>query len=109
MLLILTLILALAFLSWPWNAAAVVAAAGWEVTSSVFWIRYSRRGRVRVGVEMLVGATASVITPLAPDGQVKERRDLAGALRPRRPGGRDGEDQSRRRTDARSRAPLKVR
>ena len=69
MLLILTLILALGFLSWPWNAAAVGAAAIWEVSSSVFWIRYSRRGRVRVGVETLVGATASVITPLAPDGQ----------------------------------------
>ena len=76
MLLILTLILALGFLSWPWNAAAVGAAAIWEVSSSVFWIRYSRRGRVRVGVETLVGATASVITPLAPDGQVKVNGEI---------------------------------
>jgi membrane protein implicated in regulation of membrane protease activity len=76
MLLIVTLILALVFLSWPWNAAAIVAAAAWEVSTSVFWIRYSRRGRVRVGVETLVGATASVITPLGPEGQVKVNGEI---------------------------------
>ena len=71
MLLILTLVLAFLYLTWPWNATAIAAAAAWEVSEAVFSIRYSRRGRARVGVETLVGETASVITPLTPDGQVK--------------------------------------
>lgn len=76
MALILTLILALVFLSWPLSAVAVGLAAAWEVSSTVFWVRYSRRGRARVGVETLVGATASVITPLAPDGQVRVNGEI---------------------------------
>jgi len=71
MLLILTLILALVFLPWPWNAAAVVIAVVWEVSGAVLSIRYSRRDRAWVGVETLVGKTGSVITPLTPEGQVK--------------------------------------
>lgn len=76
MALILTLVLALVFLSWPLNALAVALAATWEVSSTVFWVRYSRRGRARVGVETLLGATASVITPLAPDGQVRVNGEI---------------------------------
>ena len=76
MLLILTLVLALLYLTWPWNATAIAAAAAWEVSEAVVSIRYSRRGRARVGVETLVGETASVITPLTPDGQVKVNGEI---------------------------------
>jgi membrane protein implicated in regulation of membrane protease activity len=76
MALILTLLLALVFLPWPWNAAAILGAAAWEVSGAVLSIRYSRRGRARVGVETLVGTTASVITPLMPDGQIRVNSEI---------------------------------
>jgi membrane-bound serine protease (ClpP class) len=76
MVLILTLILALVFLPWPANAAAIVIAAAWEVSGAMLSIRYSRRGRAQVGVETLVGTTASVITPLLPDGQVRVNGEI---------------------------------
>jgi membrane protein implicated in regulation of membrane protease activity len=76
MLLILALIVALVFLPWPWSVALILVAAVWEASTSVFWIRYTRRRRARVGVETLVGQSASVITPLAPDGQVKVNGEI---------------------------------
>ena len=76
MVLIVTIILALVFLELPWNAAAIAAAAGWEVSGALLSIRYSRRGRAQVGVETLVGRTASVITALLPDGQVKVNGEI---------------------------------
>ncbi len=71
MILILTLILALLFLSWPWNLVVIAAAALFEVLFATAGIRYARRRRAQVGVQTLVGATAQVITPLSPLGQVK--------------------------------------
>ena len=76
MVLILTLILALVFLPWPWSAAAIAIAAAWEVSGALLSIRYSRRDRPRVGVETLVGMTASAITPLMPDGQVRVNGEI---------------------------------
>ena len=79
MLLILTFVLAVIFLPSPWNLVVIVIAAVWEVSTTVFGIRYTRRRRAQVGVETLVGASASVITPLAPDGQVKVNGEIWGA------------------------------
>jgi membrane-bound serine protease (ClpP class) len=76
MLLILALILALIFLSWPWNLAVIMIAAACEASVAVLGIRYSRRRRTRVGVETLIGTTAFVITPLGPDGQVKVNGEI---------------------------------
>ena len=76
MLLILALVLALVFLPWPWNFAVIVIAAVCEVSVAVFGIRYSRRRRARVGVETLIGASAFVVTPLVPDGQVKVNGEI---------------------------------
>jgi membrane-bound serine protease (ClpP class) len=76
MVLILTLILAVVFLPWPWSGAAIVTSVAWEVSGAVLSIRYSRRGRTWVGVETLVGTTASVITPLLPDGQVRVNGEI---------------------------------
>ena len=76
MVLIVTLVLAFVYLPWPWSGAAIALAAAWEVSGAVLSIRYSRRGRAQVGVETLVGATASVITPLVPDGQVRVNGEI---------------------------------
>ncbi len=71
MILIITLILALIFLPLPWNLLVIGLAAAFEIALAVFGIRYTRRPRVQVGVQTLVGQTAEVITSLAPTGQVK--------------------------------------
>lgn len=76
MLLIGAVVLALIFLSWPWNFVVIVGAALGEVAEAVVGIRYTRRRRASVGVETLVGASASVISPLAPDGQVKVNGEI---------------------------------
>jgi membrane-bound serine protease (ClpP class) len=71
MLFLLALVLALIFLPWPWNFAVIVIVAACEAAVAFFGIRYSRRRRARVGVETMIGETGVVLTPLAPDGQVK--------------------------------------
>jgi membrane-bound serine protease (ClpP class) len=71
MLLILALVLALLFLPWPWSLAVILAAACMEVAIAFFGIRYTRRRRAIVGLQMLVGQTGEAITALNPDGQVK--------------------------------------
>jgi membrane-bound serine protease (ClpP class) len=69
--LIITLILALLFLPYPWNVIAIAAAAVWEVCFAVVGIRWSRRRRSQVGVQNLVGKLGEATTALAPRGQVK--------------------------------------
>ena len=71
MILIITLILALLFLPLPWNLVVIGLAAAFEISLAVFGIRYTRRPRIQVGIQTLVGRTAEVITPLSPTGQVK--------------------------------------
>jgi membrane protein implicated in regulation of membrane protease activity len=75
-LLILTFVLAVIFLPWPWDLAVIMIAALGEVAFTVAGIRYTHRRRARVGVETLVGASASVISSLAPDGQVKVNGEI---------------------------------
>jgi membrane-bound serine protease (ClpP class) len=69
--LLLALILALVLLPWPWSIAVIAAAALCEIAVVVFGIRYTRRRRSMVGVERLIGASAEVVTALAPTGQVR--------------------------------------
>jgi membrane-bound serine protease (ClpP class) len=71
MLFVLLLILALLFLPWPWNLAVIALAAALEVSLWIFGVRYSRRRRAQVGVQMLVGAHGLALSALAPGGQVK--------------------------------------
>ena len=75
-LLVVAVVLAFIFLSWPWNFVVIAGAALGEVAEAVVGIRYTRRRRAAVGVETLVGANASVISPLTPDGQVKVNGEI---------------------------------
>ncbi len=54
-----------------WGILAVIAAAIVEVGETAFWIRLSRRRRIQVGAETLIGATATVVTECRPLGQVR--------------------------------------
>ena len=76
MLLIAALVAAFFFVPSPWGVVLVVAAALLEAAETVFWIRFSRRRRVQVGAETLVGSEAVVTEPCRPLGQVR----LAGEL-----------------------------
>ena len=76
MLLLLAILLALIFLSWPWAVAVIAAAACCEVALVVAGRHYARRRRPAVGVEELIGRTAEAITALDPDGQVKVNGEI---------------------------------
>ena len=76
MLLLLAILLALVFLSWPWAVVVIAAAACCEVGLIAAGRHYARRRRAAVGVESLVGRTAQAITALDPDGQVKVNGEI---------------------------------
>ena len=63
MLLAAAIALALFVLPSGWGIALVAAAAVVEVAETWFWIRLSRRRRVQVGAETLIGAQAETVTP----------------------------------------------
>jgi membrane-bound serine protease (ClpP class) len=71
MLTIVAVVLALTVLPQPWGWVAVVSAALIDVAETVFFLRWSKRRRVAVGAETLVGRRAIVVRALAPRGQVK--------------------------------------
>ena len=52
------------------------AAAAIELGQSLFWIRYSKRGRPAVGVEALIDARAEVVTECRPRGTVRLQGEL---------------------------------
>ena len=53
-----------------------------EIAEAAFWIRLSRRRRPRVGAEALVGAEGVAATDCRPEGQVRVRGELWGAVCP---------------------------
>jgi membrane-bound serine protease (ClpP class) len=73
---VLTLILALIFLPWPWNFVVIGTAAVFEAVLATAGIRYTRRGLSTVGAQTMIGASAEVITPLEPTGQVKVNGEI---------------------------------
>jgi membrane-bound serine protease (ClpP class) len=75
-LLIAAILVAFLFVPSPWGLVLVVAAAALEVAEAVFWIRFSRRRRIQVGAETLVGAEAVVTEPCRPSGQVRLHGEL---------------------------------
>jgi membrane-bound serine protease (ClpP class) len=60
----------------PWGLVLVAAAAVVELAESWFWIRFSRRWRIRAGAETLIGATAQVASDCRPLGQVRVGGEL---------------------------------
>jgi membrane-bound serine protease (ClpP class) len=63
----------------PWGLVLVSAAAVVELAESWFWIRLSRRWRIRAGAETLIGSTAQVASECRPVGQVRVQGELWGA------------------------------
>jgi membrane protein implicated in regulation of membrane protease activity len=65
------ILLAVFVLSQPWGIVLVSAAAVVEVAETLFWIWLSRRRRVQMGPETIVGSVARVVSACRPVGQVR--------------------------------------
>jgi membrane protein implicated in regulation of membrane protease activity len=74
--LVVALLLALFVLDEPWDVLVVVGALVLEVGEIFFWFWYSKRRRIQVGAETLIGAQAIVVTPCRPLGQVRLQGEL---------------------------------
>jgi membrane protein implicated in regulation of membrane protease activity len=71
MILALSILLAIFVLEEPWNWVAVAAGATFEVAETGVFIWWSKRRRVAVGTETLVGRRAVVSVGCRPQGQVR--------------------------------------
>jgi membrane protein implicated in regulation of membrane protease activity len=71
MALALSILLAVFVLEEPWNWVAVAAGATFEVAETGGLIWWSKRRRVAVGTETLVGRRAVVSADCMPEGQVR--------------------------------------
>ena len=71
MALVVALLLAFFVLDEPWDVLVVVGALVLEVGEIGFLFWYSKRRRVQVGAETLIGRAAVVITTCRPLGQVR--------------------------------------
>jgi membrane-bound serine protease (ClpP class) len=76
MLLLGAILLAVLVLPDAWDVPVVLAAAVVEIAETGFWLWYTRRRRARVGPETLIGATARVVAPCLPIGQVRLQGEL---------------------------------
>jgi membrane protein implicated in regulation of membrane protease activity len=76
MLLLGAILLAVFVLPDQWDLPVVLLAAVVEVGETGFWLWYSRRRRVQVGPETLIGATALVVAPCRPAGRVRIEGEL---------------------------------
>jgi membrane-bound serine protease (ClpP class) len=76
MLLIGAVLLALFVVPEPWGLVLVIAAAVVEVGEYFFWAHLSRRRRIQMGSETLIGASAEVISDCRPLGQVRVQGEL---------------------------------
>jgi len=76
MLLVGAVLLSLYVLPAPWDAPVIGVAALVEIAETAFWVWLSRRGRVRMGPETLVGARAEVVAACRPTGKVRIEGEL---------------------------------
>lgn len=68
---LIAIVLAIFVLPQPWGLVAVVVAGAIDVAETFVFMWWSKRGRVRVGVEALVGKVGVATSELWPEGQVK--------------------------------------
>ena len=76
MLLLGAILLAVFVLPDQWALPVVLAAAVIEVAETFFWLWYTKRRRVQMGPETLVGAVGQVVTPCRPLGQIRVQGEL---------------------------------
>jgi membrane protein implicated in regulation of membrane protease activity len=68
---LISLLVAIFFVSPPWSWVVLAAGVLFEVGESYLFMRWSRRRRAAVGTEVLVGRRAIVSVACRPEGQVR--------------------------------------
>jgi membrane-bound ClpP family serine protease len=76
MILVGAILLAVFVLEPPFGVLVVALGALVEVGETLFWVWLSRRRRVQVGAETLIGASATVVRDCRPLGLVRLRGEL---------------------------------
>ncbi len=71
MITLVALVIALLFLSAPWNWLLVLAAVFVDLAETGVFLWWSKRRRATVGLETMVGRHATAVSALAPGGQVR--------------------------------------
>ena len=79
MILIGAILLAIYVLPAPWGVVVVIGAAIVEAAETAFWFWLSKRRRVQMGAETLIGASAVVASACRPNGQVRVQGELWSA------------------------------
>ena len=79
MILVVGLVLGFLVVPDPWTIPTVVAFGVLEAVETIWEVRFSRRRRVRVGVEALDGATGRVVAACRPEGSVRVRGEIWSA------------------------------
>jgi membrane-bound serine protease (ClpP class) len=59
-----------------WRLPVILVAGVVEIAETGFWLWYTRRRRVQMGPETLVGSTGTVVTACNPQGQVRVQGEL---------------------------------
>jgi membrane-bound serine protease (ClpP class) len=59
-----------------WAVVLLVGTAIFELSQTVFWLRYSNRRAATVGAETLIGTVAEVAEECRPYGQVRVQGEL---------------------------------
>ena len=80
--LVIAIILAVFWLPTGWGIAAITLGIVVELGEIPFWIKFSRRHRAQAGTEALVGAEGVAVTDCRPQGTVRVRGELWGAVCP---------------------------
>jgi membrane protein implicated in regulation of membrane protease activity len=65
------ILLALYVVPSPWDIVVLIGGIVLEIGETIFWWKLSHRRKPKVGVETLVGTSATVITSCRPRGQVR--------------------------------------
>jgi membrane protein implicated in regulation of membrane protease activity len=80
MILLIALLLAFLVVPMPWSILVLLAGIAGEAVEIVWGLRLARRRRARTGAEAMVGATAQVVSPCRPAGQVRVHGELWQAV-----------------------------
>lgn len=76
MLLLISILLAVFVLPSPWGVVAVGIGAALEIVETTAFIWWSKRRRISVGVDQLVGKRGVAIDALWPEGQIRIRGEI---------------------------------
>jgi membrane-bound serine protease (ClpP class) len=70
------IIVALLFLSWPWNLLVILGGLAIEAGELTWGLRLARKWRPVTGAEAMIGKEAEVVTRCRPEGQVRIQGEL---------------------------------